>query len=84
MKIVGPNQRPPPHPFYGEYDRRGLDPWHKEGFPTELQAAAPRQSAERKSGWFLEDAWGNEIGFVLDGTPFNEANEGPVVVVVKA
>ncbi len=69
---TGPSQKPPPSSFYGEYSHRGKDPWHRDSFPPELAHGAPRQGGERKAGWFLEDAWGNEIDFVLDGTVFNQ------------
>lgn len=64
---VSATQKPPPHPFYGDSWERGLDPWHKDAFPDEFKASAPNQD-ERKSGWFLNDAFGNAIGFVADGT----------------
>jgi len=73
--ITGPNQKPPDHPFYGPYSRRGKDPWHREAFPEGLKHGAPRQEGEPGEGWFLEDAWGNEIGFVLDGTVLRERGE---------
>jgi len=65
---TGPTQKPPEHPFYGPYSHRGKDPWHRDAFPPELAWGAPRNTGERGEGWFLEDAWGNEIDFVLDGT----------------
>lgn len=68
--ITSATQRPPPHPFYGDNWHRGLDPWHPEAFPSELGmstvGAGPRQG-----GWFLEDAWGNEIAYCPDGTEIN-------------
>lgn len=73
--ITGPNQKPPPHPFYGEYAHRGKDPWHRESFPEEFKNAAPNQQGERGEGWYLTDAWGNEIGFVADGTVFPDATK---------
>lgn len=68
--VTGPNQKPPEHPFYGPYSHRGFDPWHRDSFPAGLEYGAPRQDGPRGQGWFLEDAWGNEIDFVLDGTKF--------------
>lgn len=58
---------PPEHTFYGDAWVRGLDPWHRDAFPSELANRAPNQG-ERGGGWFLEDAWGNAIAFVPDGT----------------
>jgi len=69
---TGPDQKQPPHPFYGPYSHRGKDPWHVDSFPDGLKHGAPRQHGERREGWFLEDAWGNEIDFVLDGTEFKK------------
>jgi hypothetical protein len=68
--ITGPDQKPPPHPVYGDYSHRGKDPWHIDSFPLEHKDAAPVQTGERAEGWYLTDAWGNEIGFVRDGTEF--------------
>jgi len=67
--VTGPNQKPPEHPFYGPYNHRGKDPWHEDAFPEEFKASLPNKG-RRNSGWFLEDAWGNEIMFVPDGTEF--------------
>lgn len=67
---TGPTFKPPPHPFYGDNWHRGLDPWHRDSFPAELADRAPNQSPERGSGWYLEDAFGNEIGYVADGTEY--------------
>ncbi len=51
---------------------RGLDPFHVncfEGFnediKSQLRAMAP---GPQRGGWFLLDAYGQEIGFVPDGT----------------
>lgn len=65
--LTGPNQKPPDSSF-GEWTHRGLDPWHTDAFPLEFKHCAPHHDALRGSGWFLADAWGNEIGFCLDGT----------------
>lgn len=59
--------KPPPHPFYGDSYVRGLDPWHRDAFPDEFKSAAPNQKKHRRGGWFLQDAWGNNIGFIGDG-----------------
>ena len=65
--IVTKHQHPrtPPHAASWE---RGKSPWHKDGFPAELAWAAPEQGEKPSEGWFLIDAWGNQIGFVPDGT----------------
>lgn len=53
---------------------RGLDPWHIDAFPEDLQPQMKDRVAtgKRKSGWYALDAWGNEIGFVADGTLWEE------------
>jgi len=66
--IVSESQKPPAHPFYGDSYERGLDPWHSDAFPEEFKHAGSK--GNRKSGWFLLDAWGNQIGFTADGTEF--------------
>lgn len=68
MKYTTSNKlRPPPH-IYGDAWERTTDPWHKSAFPEHLAHAAPNQSDERRGGWSAVDNWGNEIGFVADGT----------------
>lgn len=68
---TGPNQKPPPHPFYGDNYHRGLDPFHPDSMPDEFKEVfRDAASAERKGGWFLCDAYGNEIGFAADGSVF--------------
>lgn len=69
--ITSPTSKPPPHPFYGDAWHRGLDPWHRDAFPEELADRAPNQG-QRGSGWYLEDAFGNEIAYVPDGAEFAE------------
>lgn len=64
---VSATQRPLPHPIYGDSYERGLDPWHADAFPDEFKQVATSEG-ERKEGWFLTDAYGNEIGFIPDGT----------------
>ena len=49
---------------------RGLDPWHADAFPDEFKYAGT--CGERRSGWFVLDAWGNAIGFIVDGTEIKE------------
>jgi hypothetical protein len=63
---TGPTQKPNPHPFYGDNYHRGLDPWHRDAFPDEFKDSALR-SGQRLEGWFLEDAYGNQIDFIPDG-----------------
>ena len=65
--FVSAKQKPKPHPFYGDSWERGEDPWHKDGFPDEFKSYAPNQGV-RCGGWFLIDAFNNQIGFVGDGT----------------
>lgn len=67
-QVVGPSQKPNPHPVYGDNWERGKDPWHSDAFPDDLKHAALNHG-ERKGGWYLLDHWKNEIGFVEDGTP---------------
>jgi hypothetical protein len=70
--IVSHEVKPPAHPFYGDSWVRGLDPWHRVAAPTEfgIDQDSGWNQGERKSGWFLTDAYGQEIGFVPDGTVF--------------
>lgn len=70
--IVSETVKPPPHPFYGDSYERGLDPWHRDAFPDEFADKAPNQKSPRGSGWFLQDAWKNDIGFIPDGTIVND------------
>lgn len=65
--ITGPDQKPPPHSFYGDSYERGLDPWHQEAFPEHLKVSGLNDGL-RRSGWFLNDAFGNAIAFTEDGT----------------
>jgi hypothetical protein len=69
--------RPPAHPFYGDSYERGLDPWHVDAAPKEfgLDQDPAWNRGERKGGWFLLDAWGQEIGFIPDGTVFEIAGQ---------
>ena len=64
--VISDKLRPPPHCFYGDSYERGSDPWHKDAFPEEFKDRMP--GGPRIGGWFLVDAWGNQIGFVGDGT----------------
>lgn len=69
--IVGPDQKPAPHPFYGDSYERGLDPWHADAFKG-LEGNLgfnPGTTGQRRGGWFLIDGCGNAIGFTPDGTP---------------
>jgi len=69
---VGPDVRPFPHPFYGDSWDRGLDPFHVNAFEgfnedikDQIRDAFP---GPQRGGWFLLDAYKQEIGFVPDGT----------------
>ena len=46
---------------------RGLDPWHRDAFPSPFGVIAPNQDEQRKSGWFALDGFGNPIAFISDG-----------------
>lgn len=70
MKYTINANNKPPTPSHARGWTRGLSPWHRDAFPAELANQAPEQG-ERISGWYLEDTWGNEIGFVADGTEIN-------------
>ena len=73
-RTTGPDQKPAPHPFYGDSWERGLDPWHSDAFAGlegEL-GGNPGTLGERRVGWFLLDGVGNTIGFVPDGTEVGE------------
>jgi hypothetical protein len=47
---------------------RSLDPWHEDAFPPEFKEAGTK--GPRGAGWMILDFWGNEIGFVPDGTEY--------------
>ncbi len=81
MKVVSAIVKPLPHPFYGDSWVRGKDPWHVDAFPEEFKEQAPSKG-KRKMGWFLQDAFGNDIGFVPDGAKVNEES-AKVLVLVK-
>ena len=70
--VVSATVRPPPHPFYGDTWERGLDPFHPDafrGFPDEIvDQVRSINPGSRSGGWFLLDGYGQEIGFVSDGT----------------
>ncbi len=68
--ITSPTVKPPPHTFYGEYNERGSSPWHRDCFPDEFKDRAPEQGEKPLMGWYLNDAYGTQIGFVPDGTVF--------------
>ena len=61
--------RPPPHVFYGDSFERGNDPWHNKGL-VGTPAEGMGNTGPIRSGWFLLDAWKNQIGFVADGTEY--------------
>ncbi len=73
MKItVSDTVKPPPHSFYGDSWERGSDPFHEncfQGFSEDIvdqiRAINP---GPQIGGWFLLDAYGQEIGFVKDRT----------------
>lgn len=99
VAVTGPDQRPDPHPFYGDSYERGLDPWHadafkgipavekaiEEGRVVELgKSGGVITSGERRAGWFLIDGAGNAIGWVPDGTPVNRLPEQKVLIVSES
>jgi hypothetical protein len=71
---VSETQKPVPHPFYGDSYERGLDPWHEDAFSSEFKHVATSHG-ERKGGWFLLDAFGNEIAFIPDGTIIEDSTQ---------
>lgn len=81
--IVGPNQKPAPHPFYGDSWERGLDPWHANAFKGLGLSHNPGTTGERRGGWFLIDGAGNAIGFVPDGSSVGSASEQKALIVVE-
>lgn len=81
MAVVGPNQKPDPHPFYGDSWERGLDPWHAGAFPKKFKHAGT--TGQRNMGWFLVDAYGNQIGFVPDGAPLEYQPERMVIAEAR-
>lgn len=69
-------QRPPEHPFYGDNYKRGMDPFHPRCFPEDIRGQIDQiYPGPQRAGWFLLDAYGNEIAFIPDGTQY--AEKGP-------
>ncbi len=68
--VVSPTQKPPAHPFYGDSYARGIDPMHISCAPHECADSPCWHRGEAVHGWFLLDAYGQEIGWVADGTRF--------------
>lgn len=63
--VINVDNKPNPHCFYGDGWYRGKNPWLPESFPEEFRGEInPNQS---RGGWFLDDAWGNQIYFIPDG-----------------
>lgn len=64
--------KPPADPFYGDSWERGVDPFHPNafiGFSDDIiDQIRSLNPGPQKSGWYLLDAWGQEIGFIPDGT----------------
>ena len=77
MKKVSKDQKPNPHPFYGEYTERGNDPFHISAAPDHLKDSPVWNLGKLKEGWFLLDGFGNEIGFVADGTEIEDKSVTP-------
>ena len=73
-KRTDKHNKPDPHPFYGDNYIRGLDPWHRDAFPPEFRDRM-RDMRPRREGWFLLDAYGNEIGFYPDSDSAMDAKE---------
>ena len=72
--IISETVRPPAHPFYGDSWVRGLDPFHPDAFQgfsdhivSQIRFLRP---GPQLGGWFLLDAYGQEIGFVSDGSEY--------------
>lgn len=70
MTVSQDNQPPIAGLIFGW--ERGLDPWHADGFPSDLRDYAPHQGTIRAEGWFGLDWCGNEIIFVQDGATWEE------------
>jgi len=70
---TGPDKRPPLGIMGGSVHsyERGKSPWHADAFPEQFKQSAPEQG-ERAGGWFALDAYGNEIGWIPDGTEYKE------------
>ncbi len=78
MRLISKDQKPSPHPFYGDNYERGLDPFHKDAAPDEFKESSAFSGGKRKEGWFLLDNWNNQIGFVPDGTIIGEESPNPL------
>lgn len=81
--ITGPEQKPPPHSFYGDNYERGLDPMHSDALPPEFRDAC-LDLEPRAEGWYLLDSWENVIGWCADGTEFpDEEQTAALHITVK-
>lgn len=74
-KIIDKNNKPVPHPFYGDNYERGLDPFHRDAAPDEFKSHPAFVGGKRKEGWYLLDNWGNVIDFIAD-TEIKRESEG--------
>lgn len=75
--IISKDIKPKPHPLYGDNYVRGKDPFHPnafKGMSADIieQMRTYNPSPKQSEGWFLLDAWGNEIGFIPDGTEISD------------
>jgi uncharacterized protein DUF5662 len=66
--VKPPLDRMPPSAFSFE---RSLDPWHEDAFPPEFKDSGSK--GERAQGWAVLDFWKNEIGFIPDGTKYDDS-----------
>ena len=67
MRVVGPDQKPRPHPFYGDSWERGLDPWHADAFV----------GVETKLGWNPGSTGERRGGSMRLGRPREPGGLGP-------
>ena len=78
--VVSAEVKPPPHPFYGDSWDRGSDPFHAnafQGFSDDIvDQIKSMNPGPQRAGWFLLDAYGQEIGFVPDGTVYRITERG--------
>lgn len=76
MIIVSSDVKPPPHPFYGDSYERGVDPFHPDAFSglglsdSIIKKLAVVWPGPRRNGWFILDMYGQEVGFIPDGTKY--------------
>lgn len=92
--IIVSEHMPPPLASYGVYWERSLDPMHPDAFAS-LNASLPKNAImvflngffgtsekiePRKQGWMMIDYSENAVGFIADGTVYEDIDPIPYVI----